>query len=176
MMSKWGNVILLSVAAMLAMSLWFSGSAVLPQLTLVWGLTASQQSWITNSVQIGFVTGALLSALLNLGDRIPNRWLFAASSVAAAIANAAIPFLNPPLNMVLVLRFLTGMMIAGVYPPAMKLIATWCKEDRGLGIGLLVGALTLGKSLPHFLNAVTGADGMPPWETVLYTLSMLALV
>ena len=175
-MSKWPNVFLISICAMFVMSLWFSGSAVVPQLTLEWKLTAAQQSWITNTVQIGFVAGAITSALLNLGDRVSNRALFAASALGAALFNAAIPFLQPSLGIVFVLRFLTGMMIAGVYPPGMKLIATWCKEDRGLGIGLLVGALTLGKSLPHLLNAIVGANGMPPWETVLYTLSVFALV
>lgn len=174
---KWTNVGLLSFAAMLAMSLWFSGSAVIPQLTAEWKLTAVQQSWITNSVQLGFVTGAILSALLNLGDRISTRALFAASAFGAAIFNAAIALLKPTVNVALVFRFLTGMMIAGVYPPAMKLIATWCKEDRGRGIGILVGALTLGKSLPHLLNAISGGDtGMPPWDTVLLTLSGMALI
>ena len=173
---KWKNVLMLSFSAMFAMSLWFSGSAVVPQLTLEWKLTAAQQSWITNSVQIGFVIGAILSALLNLGDRISNRFFFAASAFGAAIFNAAIAILHPTVNVALFFRFLTGMMLAGVYPPAMKLIATWCKEDRGRGIGILVGALTLGKSLPHLLNAVTGESGMPPWTTILLTLSGLSLL
>ena len=173
---KWKNVFVLSFAAMLAMSLWFSGSAVVPQLTLEWKLTAAQQSWITNSVQIGFVLGAILSALLNLGDRISNRSFFAASAFGAAFFNAAIALFHPTVTVALVFRFLTGMMLAGVYPPAMKLIATWCKEDRGRGIGILVGALTLGKSLPHLLNAITGGSGMPPWTTVLLALSGLSFI
>jgi MFS family permease len=161
---------------MMAMSLWFSGSAVVPQLTTRWNLTGSQQSWITNSVQIGFVVGALLSAVLNLGDRVKNQWLFAFSALAGACFNAAIPILKPSWNVVLLFRFLTGMMIAGVYPPGMKLMATWCKEDRGLGIGILVGAIAFGKSLPHLLNAVYGANGMPPWQTVMLSTSVIALL
>jgi MFS family permease len=173
---KWQNLLLLAFAAMLAMSLWFSGSAVLPQLTMEWNLTPSQQSWITNTVQIGFVCGAILSALLNLGDRISNQWLFAISAFASAAFNAAIPILNPSFNTTLLLRFLTGMGLAGVYPPGMKLVATWCKQDRGLGIGILVGALTLGKSLPHLLNGIVGESGMPRWQTILLTLSFLAIL
>jgi len=169
---KWRNILLLAFAAMMAMSLWFSGSAVVPQLTSEWNLSPAQQSWITNSVQIGFVFGALISAILNLGDRIRNHWLFALTAMAGACFNAAIPLWKPSWNFVLLLRFLTGMMIAGVYPPGMKLMATWCKEDRGLGIGILIGAITLGKSLPHLLNAVSG--GMPPWQTVMLTTSTLA--
>ena len=176
MTEKWKNLLLLAFAAMLAMSLWFSGSAVLPQLTIEWKLSPTQQSWMTNSVQIGFVCGALLSALLNLGDRIRNHWLFAISALASAGFNAAIPALNPSFNTTILLRFLTGFGMAGVYPPGMKLVATWCEEDRGRGIGILVGALTLGKALPHLLNGIVGETGMPRWQTVLLALSLLAVL
>jgi MFS family permease len=78
---------------------------------------------------------------------------------------------------VFLLRFLTGIFLAGVYPPGMKLIATWCKEDRGLGIGILVGALTVGSAFPHLLNAIPllGSSGMPPWRIIILHTSVLAL-
>jgi MFS family permease len=171
---KWRTVGLLAVAELLAMSVWFSASAVVPQLTSEWGLTGAQQSWLTMSVQVGFVAGALLSALLNLADRFPPQRLIAASAVLAAAANAAIPLLDTGPGAVLALRFLTGVALAGVYPPGMKLVASWCKEDRGLGIGLLVGAITLGSGMPHLLNAL-GSRGMPPWRGVLLTTSVLCL-
>ncbi len=173
---KWRNLTLLALAELLAMSLWFSASAVVPQLTAEWGLDGGQRSWMTMSVQIGFVAGALLSAVFNLADRLPVRYLFAASAAAGAAVNAAIPLLDGP-GPALILRFLTGACLAGVYPPGMKLVATWCKEDRGLGIGLLVGATTAGSALPHLLNAVTlfGEGGMPPWRAVLFATSALAL-
>ena len=161
------------------MALWFSASAVVPQLTDEWSLTASQRSWMTMSVQIGFVVGALLSAVLNLADRIPARHLFAASALVGAVFNAAIPILTQGPEVTLVLRFLTGVTLAGVYPPGMKLMATWCKEDRGLGIGLLVGALTFGSALPHLLNAMPifgGESGLPPWHLVLLASSAMAAV
>jgi MFS family permease len=175
---KWANLTLLALAAVLAMGLWFSASAVVPQLTAEWGLTGSQGSWLTMSVQLGFVAGALASALLNLPDRMPLHRLIAWSALAGALANAAIVPVAPSLAATLVLRFATGFAVAGVYPPGMKLVATWCREDRGLGIGLLVGALTLGSALPHLLNAVPlfGAGGMPPWRPVLAASSALALV
>ena len=92
---KWRNLLLLSMAELLAMGLWFSASAVIPQLTVEWRLTPGQQSWMTMSVQIGFVVGALISAVLNLADRIENRHLFAASASAGALVNAAVPLLEP---------------------------------------------------------------------------------
>ena len=129
---------LLALATLLAMGLWFSGSAVVPQLTAEWKLTGGEQSWMTMSVQIGFVVGALLSASLNVADRIPSSTFFAASALGGALANAAVVGSPGPLPAI-GFRFLTGMALAGVYPPGMKLVATWCKEDRGEGIGLLVG-------------------------------------
>jgi MFS family permease len=171
------TVSLLALAALLAMSVWFSASAVVPQLTAEWKLSGALQSWLTTSVQLGFVAGALLSSLLTLSDRLPAQRLLAVSALAAAAFNAAIPLLGR-LGLgpgpALVCRFLTGFALAGVYPPAMKLVASWCKEDRGLGIGLLVGAITLGTAVPHLLNAAPG--GMPPWRTVLLLTSGMAVV
>jgi MFS family permease len=171
---KWRNVSLLALAALLGMSVWFSASAVVPQLTLEWKLSGALQSWLTTSVQIGFVAGALLSSLLTLSDRLPAQRLLAVSALAAAAFNAAIPLLDLEPGPALVCRFLTGFALAGVYPPGMKLVASWCREDRGLGIGLLVGAITLGTAVPHFLNAAPG--GMPPWRNVLLLTSGQAVL
>jgi MFS family permease len=171
---KWRNVSLLALATLLAMSVWFSASAVVPQLTAEWKLSGALQSWLTTSVQLGFVAGALLSSLLTLSDRLPVPRLLAVSALAAAAFNAAIPLLDVGPGPALTFRFLTGFALAGVYPPAMKLVASWCKEDRGLGIGLLVGAITLGTALPHFLNAAPG--GMPAWRGVLLLTSAQAVV
>lgn len=162
------------------MALWFSASAVLPQLTETWKLSGSLQSWFTMSVQIGFVVGALVSALTNAPDRFSAQRLFAICALCGAGANAAIALWVTTPEPALVLRFVTGFCLAGVYPPGMKLAVSWCKEDRGLGIGLLVGALTVGSALPHLLNAVPwgveGGAGLPPWRPVLGGASVLALV
>ena len=174
---KWRNLVLLVTAEILIFGLWFSASAILPQITEEWQLSGADQSWMTMSVQVGFVFGALLIALLNLADRIPPGRLIAACALGGALANAGIALLdNAAPSLALLLRFGTGMGLAGTYPPGMKLAAKWCKEDRGLGIGLLVGGIVLGKSIPHLLNALPflGGDGMPPWRTVLLVTSALA--
>ncbi len=170
----------LSIAALLTMALWFSASAVVPQLTAEWGLGGAARAWMTMSVQVGFVAGALLSAALNLADRIDSRRLFVISALAGAAVNEAIPLLDGGARVTICLRFLTGAALAGVYPPAMKVMATWCRDDRGFGIGLLVGALTLGSAVPHLLNALpiageAGAPGMPPWRSVLHLTSAMAV-
>jgi MFS family permease len=163
------------MGVLLIKALWFSASALVPQLAEVWELTASQRAWLTMSVQLGFVAGALVSALLNLADRFDLTRMLVASALLAILANALIFLLDTSYDSTIVLRFLTGFGIAGVYPPGMKLVATWCEKDRGFGIGVLVGALTLGASLPHLLNAFPDSGGMPPWRTVMEGASWLAL-
>jgi MFS family permease len=111
--------------------------------------------------------GAFGSALLNLADRIPARLLLTLSALLAALSNLLIPLFNN-LNYALLLRFTTGLFLAGVYPVGMKIMATWTKEDRGLGIGLLVGALTVGTASPHLLNAF---GGVTEWKPALYLAS-----
>ena len=175
---KWRNLSFLALGSLLAMTLWFSASAVVPQLTAEWDLTHAQRSWMTMSVQVGFVVGALLSAFLNLPDRFTVRYVFAVSALIGAFLNAAIPVLGQGAGVTLVLRFFTGIVLAGVYPPGMKLMATWCKSDRGFGLGLLIGALTLGSAVPHLINALPffGGGGMPPWRAVLLTTSAMAVL
>lgn len=179
MSEKWRNLWLLTAGELLAMTLWFSASAVVPQLTLEWQLSGSQQSWLTMSVQAGFVVGAVISAIVNLADRIPPQYLIAASTLAATACNAAIAQFADSPDVAMVLRVLTGVCLAGVYPPGMKLVATWSKQDRGLGIGLLVGALTIGSASPHLINALPilgGEAGMPPWRSVLLVSSAAAVL
>ncbi len=154
------------------MSLWFSGSAVVPALTKEWHLSASAATWLTLSVQLGFVAGTLLSALLNLPDIVSPRHLFTLTAIAGAIVNAAFGWFTHDASLAIVLRFLTGMFLAGVYPPAMKILATWFRHGRGLALGVLVGALTLGKATPYLINAVGSAN----WRTNVLVVSVLAVI
>lgn len=171
LVGKWPVLMLLSLAELLAMGAWFSASAVVPALTTAWNLTESGRAWLTMSVQVGFVVGSFGSALLNLADRFPARRLFAISALLAALATLLIALLSHSLALALVLRFFTGFFLAGVYPVGMKIMATWTSADRGLGIGLLVGALTLGSASPHLLNAL---GGMHDWRFVLFLSAVLS--
>jgi len=151
---------LVSCALLLGMSEWFTASAVSPELQARWGLDASQVGWLTTIVQLGFVSGTATAALLNLADVVSARVYFAFCSVSAAAANAVL-LLEPAFAVALVGRFLTGFFLAGVYPPGMKMIATWFRSARGLAIGTVVGALTVGKALPYLLKATGGASVAP---------------
>ena len=146
----------LALAELLGMSLWFVASAVSGQYQQRWQLTGAEAAWLTTAVQLGFVAGTALSALLNLADIIPARRLFAFSAVGAAIANALV-LTATGLSAALGWRLLTGLFLAGVYPPAMKMIATWFRARRGFAVGTIVGALTVGKALPYLVKALPGA-------------------
>ncbi|PYQ58160.1 MAG: MFS transporter [Acidobacteria bacterium] len=153
------------------MSLWFGVSAVGPQVSREWKLTESTTAWLTLAVQIGFVAGTLGSALLNLPDVIRARHLFALCAFAGAAVNAFLAWSTHSAAPAITLRFLTGMFLAGVYPPAMKLIATWFRIGRGFALGVLIGALTLGKASPYLINAI----GSSRWRVNVSFASLLAI-
>lgn len=157
MKGRWWILALLSGAELLGMSLWFTASAVSPQLAELWGLSGSQAGWLTTVVQLGFVAGTAVAAVLNLADVLPERPYFAACAALGALVNVGILF-APGYETALLLRFLTGFFLAGVYPPAMKMIATWFRSSRGLAIGTVVGALTVGKATPYLVNAFAEAS------------------
>ncbi len=147
---------LLAVAELLGMALWFAGSASAPQLAERWALSDTDVAWLTNAVQLGFVVGTAISAVLNLADLIPARRLFAVAAVAGAAANLPLAFTDS-YSIALASRFLAGACLAGVYPPAMKMAATWFRARRGVAVGTIVGALTVGKAVPYLAQAIHGA-------------------
>jgi len=162
---------LLAIAELFGMSLWFSGSAVVPALSKEWRLTESEISWISIAVQLGFVAGTLISAVFNLSDVISARHLFAVCGVAGAITNACFGFYSHGPTSAIALRFATGICLAGVYPPGMKVMATWFRQRRGMALGVLVGALTLGKATPYLVNAIGSSD----WRRNVLFVSALSV-
>ncbi|MXW10668.1 MAG: MFS transporter [Gammaproteobacteria bacterium] len=139
----------------MGMSLWFTASALSPELTAQWGLSEAQAGWLTTVVQLGFVAGTAVAAFLNLADIFPARRYFCVSALLGAAVNALV-LVAPGYGSALALRFFTGFFLAGVYPPAMKMIATWFRDARGFAIGTIVGALTVGKAVPYLLTSVEG--------------------
>ena len=140
------------------MSVWFSASAVSDQYRAMWQLSAAEAGWLTTVVQLGFVVGTASAAVLNLADLVPSRWYFAVSALLAATANAALVEAGD-YRTAIACRFATGVCLAGVYPPAMKMAATWFRTDRGLAIGVIVASLTVGKAAPYLVRS-TDASGM----------------
>ena len=161
----------LATAELLAMAPWFSASAVAPTLARVWQLSSLGTSWLTISVQLGFVAGALVSAIFTLADRLSARRLVAGAAALAAAATLGVAA-STGIGAGIVCRLLTGAALAGVYPPGMKIAAGWFKEGRGLAIGILVGALTLGSASPHLVRwAVSPAA----WRVVMVVAAVSAI-
>ncbi|MBI4854368.1 MAG: MFS transporter [Acidobacteria bacterium] len=170
--SQWQTLILLSVAELLGMTLWFSTAAMLPALELEWSLNQSSATWLTLAVQLGFVLGTLLSAIFNLPDILNTRRFLVISVLLGALFNLVLALFASNAQIAIALRFLTGMCLAGVYPPAMKIMATWFRYGRGLAIGVLIGALTLGKAFPYLINAI----GFNNWRHNSLLVSLCAVV
>jgi MFS family permease len=169
---RWRALAYLSIAELLALSLWFSATAVLPALAREWQLGDSGQAGLTIAVQLGFIIGTFLSALANLPDIYSPRMIMAISAAVGAAANGALALWVDNLAPALALRALTGICMAGAYPPAMKIMASWFREGRGVAMGILVGALTVGSATPHLIRGVTDL----PWRETLLAASVLALL
>jgi predicted MFS family arabinose efflux permease len=162
---------LIALVEVLGLAVWFSATAVAPTLRSEWGIGATGAVWLTASVQIGFVTGAITSAAFNLADRVTPQKLLAASAMGAAACTAAIAFFATGLAAAVPMRFLTGMFLAGVYPVGMKLMASWSvSADRGRSFGILIGALTLGSALPHLISGF----GPLPWRSAMLAAAVLS--
>jgi MFS family permease len=169
---RWRQLAALSLAELLALSLWFSASAVLPALQREWDLGSGGSAGLTVAVQVGFIAGTLGSALGNLPDVWSPRHLMAGSALLGAVANATLALWVDALAAALALRFVTGVAMAGAYPPAMKIMATWFREGRGQAIGILVGALTVGSATPWLIRGLTTL----PWRQTLLAASGLAVL
>ncbi len=170
MHGKRGAVAVIALCQVAALALWFSASAVVPSIVAEYGLPLTQAAMLTSAVQAGFVVGTLASAMLGLADRIEARRLFAASALVGAASNLALLAVPMDSALPVILRFVTGAAMAGVYPVGMKMIGAWAERDLGLLIGILVGALSLGSAAPHLFYAFGGID----WRVTIATASFSA--
>ncbi len=167
---RWRALGILALATFMAMTTWFSASAVVPQLRSEWGIGSAGAAGMTLAVQLGFVAGAVLVAVTNLADVVPAPRMIVYGALGAASVNAGVAFAGG-LVTALPLRFLTGAFLAGVYPSALKQMATWFRLGRGTALGVMVGALTLGSAVPHLVNGLGGAN----WRAVVLTTSVLTI-
>ena len=168
---RWRALAVICLGVIGVLTTWFSATAIVPELILEWHLDTTEAAWLTNAVQIGFVVGAVGASLINLPDLVRMERLIAWASLLAAAANATLLVTGP--TGAIAARFITGIALAGVYPPALKLMATWFLRGRGLALGCLIGALTLGSSMPHLIRSLT--DGID-WRAVVWATTGATLV
>jgi len=154
-------------------SLWFAGNAIIADLQSAMNVGIQETGIVTSAFQLGFITGTLLFAFFSVSDRYSPRKLFLVCSVFGSISNLLIYLVAYNLFSLLVLRFLTGFFLTGIYPVGMKIAAGWYKGKLGNAIGLLVGALVLGTAFPHLLKSFGGSL---PWEQVIFIISGFSLL
>ena len=169
--SKSGIILILSISLLLLFTVWFSANAIVRQLEVLWALETSDLAILSMILIFGFVTGGVVFGVFNLSDIMKTEYFYSLSGLLAAITNLIAVFM-PRFQLFLLFRFFTGFFIAGVYPTAMKLMASWFKENRGFSIGILLGALAMGSGLPYLFNIV-GTE--PNWRLLLGVSSILAL-
>ena len=173
--ARWQQLAVFGVGTLLALSPWFSAAAVGPLLVADWGLTGLDLPLQTVLVQFGFAAAALVSAMAGIPDVLPGRWLFGVGAIVAGLANLGFAVLAHDAATGLVFRALTGAAIAFVYPVGMKVIAGWFGRDRGLAVGILIGAITVGSATPHLFRAIgvfAGAD----WRPIVGAASVAAFL
>ncbi len=160
------------IAQFFCTSVWFAGNAVLPDLVSHLNISKQALGNITSAVQFGFITGTLFYAVLLIADRFAPSKVFFCSALCAAIANLCIAFIGSGIINLLLMRFLTGFFLAGIYPVGMKIAADYFEKGLGKALGFLVGALVIGTALPHLIKNFTS---VLPWKTVLYLTSGLSI-
>jgi MFS family permease len=152
----------LATAMILGMTPWFSATAAGPGMASEWQLSPATTAWLTIAVQIGFVLGTLVSAVLLLSDRVSPRYLAGVSATIVGVSTLLAIWRVVGAEVAIGLRVLTGVALAGVYPPGIKIAAGWWKDRRGTAIGVLVGALTVGSAAPNLFRAgLAVADWRP---------------
>lgn len=169
---RWRVLAGVCLGVVLSMTTWFSATAITPDLVRIFVLTAGSSSWLTNMVQLGFVVGALVSSVVSLPDLVPLRLLMGVAGVLAALANLSLLWV-PDVGALFAARFITGVALAGIYPPALKLISTWFVHGRGLALGSVIAALTLGSAFPNLVRALI--HGLV-WQDVVIAASVATLI
>ena len=172
---RWRLLAILATAQLLSFAPWFSASAVAPLLSAEWNLGRLDLPFLAIAVQFGFAAGALALAAMGAADVIPARYLLAAGSLLAAVANLGFAYVAHDAAGAIPFRLLTGAALAGVYPVAIKVLAGWFRRDRGVAIGVLVAALTIGSALPYLFRAV-GALAGSDWHLIVATASLASVV
>jgi MFS family permease len=160
------------IAQFLCTSLWFAGNAVLSDIVKNFPTEMNLLANLTSMVQFGFISGTLVFAFFAISDIFSPSKVFFICGIAAALFNLGICLELSNVHLLLFFRFLTGFMLAGIYPVGMKIASDYFKEGLGKSLGFLVGALVLGTAFPHLLKTfITNFS----WQYVIFGTSALSL-
>lgn len=154
-------------------SLWFAGNSIINDLILAFNLSSQSLGYMSSCVQFGFIVGTFIFALLTLSDRFSPSKVFFTCAILGAGFNLFILYTNNTIVTLLIIRFLTGFCLAGIYPVGMKIAADYFKKGLGKSLSFLVGALVLGTAFPHL---ITSFELNFSWSTVIWVTSALAIL
>ena len=152
-------------------SLWFAINAVMPDLQRQMGWAASDVGRLTSALQLGFIAGTLVFAVLTIADRYSSRRVFLMCALAGALCTLGALLQVESFSALLFWRACTGFFLAGIYPVGMKIAAQWFPKGLGVALGWLVGALVLGSASAHGIRALTTDL---PWSSVMLSVAGLA--
>lgn len=164
-------LLIIVLAQFCCTSPWFASNAVIGDLIHQFGLEDDALGIIASAVQLGFIAGTLVFALLNIADRFSPSKVFTVCALINSGLNTAVIWEENGLYTLLLLRFSTGFCLAGVYPVGMKIAADHFDKGLGKSLGYLVGALVLGTAFPHLIGSL---DREIPWQYVLLGTSALS--
>lgn len=165
------TLIIIVLAQFFCTSLWFAGNAVMADLIKNLHANPDFLAQITSAVQLGFICGTLIFAILAISDRFSPSKVFFISATLAAISNLGLSLEGIHAITLLIFRCSTGFFLAGIYPVGMKIASDYFREGLGKSLGFLVGALVLGTAFSHFLKSISLNL---PWVDVIYFTSFLA--
>ena len=171
---RWRQLAIIGIGVLMAFGPWFSASAVAPLLAAEWHTTRLDLPLLTVAVQLGFAAGALILAASGAADALPGGRLFALGALVAALGNLGFAVAADGPTVALAWRFATGFGLAAVYPIALKMLAAWFRRSRGLAIGVVIGALTVGSAIPHLLRALGESVGAN-WHVTVAAASAVAI-
>ena len=152
-------------------SLWFAVNAVMPDLQIQMGWPASDVGRLTSALQLGFIAGTLVFAVLAIADRCSSRRVFLICSLAGSMCTLGALAQVDDFLALLMWRATTGFFLAGIYPVGMKIASQWFPKGLGVALGWLVGALVLGSASAHGIRALSS---QLPWSTVMLSVAGLA--
>ena len=162
---------ILVLAQFAGTSLWFAVNAVMPDLQQQMGWPASAVGRLTSALQLGFIVGTLVFALLAIADRFSARRVFLFCALAGALCTLGALMRIASFSELLLWRAATGFFLAGIYPVGMKIASQWFPKGLGVALGWLVGALVLGSASAHGIRALSVEL---PWSTVMISVALLA--
>jgi MFS family permease len=135
------------------------------------GWPASAVGRLTSALQLGFIVGTLVFALLAIADRFSARRVFLFCALAGALCTFGALMRIASFTELLLWRAATGFFLAGIYPVGMKIASQWFPEGLGVALGWLVGALVLGSASAHGIRALSVEL---PWAMVMISVALLA--